>query len=103
MKIRPLQDRILLPQSEGEARTAIGCCTENTPGTRSPSRERRSGSCARKTSSQFSAERGIELIAWLVVTLCLALAVERPLDRKYPPFWHRDCMRLNLQKALGLG
>jgi len=43
------------------------------------------------------------LIAWLVVTLWLALAVDRWLDRRYSHFWHDDNMRLKLRKALGLG
>ena len=43
------------------------------------------------------------LIAWLVVTLWLALAVDRRLDRMYWQFWHHDYMRLKLRKALGLG
>jgi len=43
------------------------------------------------------------LIAWLVLTLWLALAVDRWLDRMYSHFWHDDNMRLKLRKALGLG
>jgi len=43
------------------------------------------------------------LIAWLVMTLWLALAVDRWLDRMYSQFSHHDYMRLKLRKALGLG
>jgi uncharacterized protein (DUF2235 family) len=43
------------------------------------------------------------LIAWLVITLLLALAVDKCLDTKYSQFWHDDDMRLKLRKAIGLG
>jgi hypothetical protein len=43
------------------------------------------------------------LVAWLVITLWLALDVDRRLDRRYSEFWHRDYLRLKLRKALGLG
>lgn len=43
------------------------------------------------------------LIAWLVVTLLLALAVDKCLDTMYSQFWHDDDVRLKLRKALGLG
>jgi len=43
------------------------------------------------------------LIAWLVVTLGLAIEADRQLDRGYWRFWHDDHMRLKLRKALGLG
>jgi hypothetical protein len=37
------------------------------------------------------------------MTLWLALAVDRWLDRVYSQFWHDDNMRLKLRKAIGLG
>lgn len=43
------------------------------------------------------------LVAWLALTLALALWVDGRLDRRYSEFWHRDQMRLKLRKALGLG
>ena len=43
------------------------------------------------------------LIAWLVVSLWLALAVDRWLDRMYSQFWHDDQTRLKLRNLLGLG
>jgi energy-converting hydrogenase Eha subunit G len=43
------------------------------------------------------------LLVWLVVTLWLALAVDKWLDARYSEFWHRDYLRLKLRKALGLG
>jgi hypothetical protein len=43
------------------------------------------------------------LIAWLVITLGVAMAVDQRLDRVYSQFWHDDDMRLKLRKALGLG
>jgi hypothetical protein len=43
------------------------------------------------------------LIGWLVVTLWLALAVDRWLDHMYSHFWHHDSTRLRLREALGPG
>ena len=43
------------------------------------------------------------LIAWLGLTLWLALVVDDWLDRRYSQFWHDDNMRLKLRKAIGLG
>ncbi len=43
------------------------------------------------------------LVAWLALTLALALWVDGRLDRRYSHFWHDDDMRLRLRKALGLG
>ena len=43
------------------------------------------------------------LIAWLVITFGVAIAVDQRLDRVYSQFWHDGDMRLKLRKALGLG
>jgi uncharacterized protein (DUF2235 family) len=43
------------------------------------------------------------LVAWLVVTLWLALAVDSWLDSRYSQFWHADNMRWKIRKAIGLG
>jgi hypothetical protein len=43
------------------------------------------------------------LIAWLALTLALALWVDRRLDRRYSEFWHDGNLRLTLRKTLGLG
>ncbi len=43
------------------------------------------------------------LVVWEIVTLGLALGVDKRLDARYSDFWHRDQLRLRLRKALGLG
>lgn len=43
------------------------------------------------------------LIVWVGVTLILALWVDARLDRKYSQFWHRDNLRWELRRVLGLG
>src|SRR5262249_56494309 len=43
------------------------------------------------------------LVAWQVLTLAIAMWVDKRLDARYSDFWHRDQLRLRLRKALGLG
>jgi Uncharacterized alpha/beta hydrolase domain (DUF2235) len=43
------------------------------------------------------------LVAWLALTLTLAVWVDRRLDRTYSRFWHADDMRRKLRNTLGLG
>ena len=43
------------------------------------------------------------LVAWLALSLALALWVDQRLDRRYSEFWHDNDLRLRLRKTLGLG
>ena len=43
------------------------------------------------------------LVAWQVLTLAIAMWVDKRLDARYSDFWHRDQLRLRLRQALGLG
>ena len=43
------------------------------------------------------------LVAWLALTLALALWVDGRLDQRYSEFWHDKDLRLKLRKTLGLG
>src|SRR5262249_9504848 len=43
------------------------------------------------------------LVGWQVVTLAIAMWVDKRLDARYSDFWHRDQLRLRLRQALGLG